>query len=71
MKEQTIMVLTVIVLAAAFYGLDLWRQPVQAATPNGCTVIGTVGNVIVARCIDDETNSVVFVNSAGFMQMEN
>lgn len=69
MKEQVILTLAVLVLAAAFIGLDVWRHPAQAATPNGCEVVGTVGNVIVSRCIDDQTGLVVFANSAGFMQV--
>lgn len=47
--------------------------PVQAASPaaqNGCVVIGTVGNVIIARCEDEDTGTVLYANSAGYMDFE-
>lgn len=43
---------------------------VHAAAPNGCTQIGTVGNVIIAHCVDDQNGGEVWANSAGFMAVE-
>lgn len=45
-------------------------EPVQAASPAAtsmCEPIGVVGNVIISRCIDEDTGIILYVNSAGFM----
>lgn len=48
----------------------IWPTPVQAASENGCSVIGVVGTVIVARCEDEDTGMLIWANSAGFMVVE-
>lgn len=40
--------------------------PVAKYQEPGCEPLGTVGNIIVARCVD-EVGNVVFANSSGFM----
>ncbi len=56
------------VLAIALVCASLWLTwPVQAATPNGCELLGNTGNVIIFRCVDDSAGNVVYANSAGFM----
>ncbi len=61
---------TTLVLLALWLALMLAGSavtPIQAATPNGCTLLGNAGNVLIMRCIDNETGNVVYANSAGFM----
>lgn len=40
---------------------------VHAAAPNGCKEVGMVGTVIVALCQDEDTNLMVWANSAGML----
>lgn len=50
--------------------VPLAQAAASTATPDTtsmCEPIGVVGNVIISRCIDDETSIVLYVNSAGFM----
>ncbi len=60
-----ILVITLALLGYLLGGGGL--RPAYAATPNGCQVVGTVGNVIVAICIDPNTNAVSWANSAGML----
>lgn len=45
----------------------VFTAPVEAATPNGCAIVGTVGTVIVALCQDEDSGLMVWANSAGMM----
>jgi hypothetical protein len=56
-----------IIALAVVFGIGL--LPVRAAGANGCETIGTIGNIIVARCEDEETGAVIYGNSAGFMDV--
>lgn len=67
MKAQLFLTMLVVILAAAFYAFDDLGQPVQAAAPNGCTSVGTIGAVEVALCEDEDTGLMVWGNSAGMM----
>lgn len=73
-KEHTegVIMVALVLLTFAAIGVYELTQPesVQAAAQNGCVVIGTVGNVIVARCEDEDTGTVLYANSAGFMEFE-
>jgi hypothetical protein len=59
------------IFCVLLFGVVNWIEPVKAS-PNsgikeGCEAIGTIGVIIVARCYDEETNSVFYGNSAGWM----
>lgn len=34
-----------------------------------CVPIGVIGTVIIGRCEDEDTNTILYVNSAGFMML--
>lgn len=59
-----IMLVTTLLVVALFAFGD---ARVNAAGDNACETIGTIGNIIVARCIDDVTGAAVIGNSAGML----
>lgn len=56
------------------FGFGALVDSVQAAAPtggaeNGCVEIGTIGTVTVGRCIDPDTDTVIYGNSVGWMDV--
>lgn len=71
LKFYAYFIIATILLCSAGYGLVQFAQPVQAETADkqlevGCEVVGTVGTVIIAHCIDQNDNEFE-ANSAGMM----
>ncbi len=58
-------------LAAIVVTVSIWMiRPVQAAPPatsDNCEVLGTIGTIIIGKCIDPDDGTVIYGNSAGFM----
>lgn len=46
-----------------------WEPSVQAAAggSDNCEVLGTIGSVIIGRCIDPDTGREIYGNSQGFI----
>lgn len=74
-KEALFIGLLALIAAGLVVNAYLWLprivSPVYAAPAAkyqepGCTPLGTVGDIIVGRCVD-EVGNVVFANSSGFM----
>lgn len=61
-------ILLVLNLKILFF--DSPEAKAQVAQDNNCEVIGTVGNTIIARCIDPETNRTIYANNIGWMALE-
>lgn len=40
-----------------------------ATSPPACTVIGNIGNIIIGKCVDEDTGVIIYGNSAGWMQI--
>jgi hypothetical protein len=71
-KIGGLFIASILLLTFAAIGVyELTRpEPLHAAAQNGCVVIGVVGNVIVARCEDEDTGFVFYANSAGMLVVE-
>lgn len=48
-----------------------WIEPIESVKASslepGCKVIGSIGNLLVSRCYDDETGAIFYGNSNGWM----
>lgn len=66
-----ILVVTFTLLALHAYYRDTPIAQAEMISENNCEVIGTVGQIVlVARCIDPETNRVIYANSIGWMEID-
>lgn len=76
LKELGIYILAILLTTglalSVLFGFVAIRDSVVAAPPatsDNCTTIGTVGSVIVARCVDPDSDEAVWANSAGFIDV--
>lgn len=67
MKQTLLALAAFAILSLAGYLVGSSLQPVHAAGTNGCDLLGNAGNVLIMRCIDNETGNIVYANSAGML----
>lgn len=68
MTKKIALLLLVFIIFAAIPSVPRVQAAAPAAT-SMCEPIGVVGNVIISRCLDEETGIILYVNSAGFMML--
>lgn len=55
--------------AAIIVTQNVYANAAPPATSDNCVELGTIGTVIIGRCVDPDTGREIYANSAGFIDV--